>query len=91
MNYSIRMMCRYLQEEAIDKTKKSLAEISGTAEWEMVVMNEWNQQDNLSDCGVFMSVGCECVALEMEMMMRSDKALFFRQKMGVDIIKGKLT
>ncbi len=76
--------------EAIEKAKGSLEELSGVHQWPMIVAPEWPTQDNGDDCGVFTAVGCECIALGIPMMMNNERALFFREKMGVDIIRGKL-
>jgi Ulp1 family protease len=76
--------------EAIDSTKLSLEEVSGKANWSMEVASGWPQQDNGSDCGLFAIVGCECAAFELPMRMSSERALFFRRKVGADIMNQKL-
>ena len=80
----------YLQMEAIEHGKMSLKEISGEADWSMEFASNWPQQNNSFDCGVFAAIGCECVALGMDMMMNSERACFFRRKIGVDILNGEL-
>jgi Ulp1 family protease len=76
--------------EAIDSTKLSLEEVSGKANWSMKVASGWPQQDNGSDCGLFTIVGCECAAFGIPMRMSSERALFFRRKVGADIMNQKL-
>ena len=76
--------------EAIEHAKFSLEEISGSDRWEMEVASQWPQQDNDNDCGVFVAIGCECAALGIEMMMRADQSTFFRRKIGIDLITGRL-
>ena len=80
----------YLQMEAIEQSKQSLDEISNVSRWPMEMAEEWPQQDNGDDCGVFLAVGCECIALGVPMMMNKGESCFFRRKMGVDILKGHL-
>jgi Ulp1 family protease len=57
----------------------------------MEICGDWEQQLNNSDCGVFVCVGCECLALGLPMMMNSERGIFFREKIGVDLINGHLS
>jgi Ulp1 family protease len=77
--------------DAIEQAKLSLAEISGHAVWSMEICGDWEQQLNNSDCGVFVCVGCECLALGLPMMMISERGICFRDKIGVDLINGHLS
>jgi len=80
----------FLRTEAINCTKKSLEEISGTSDWQMMIDEHWPKQNNGSDCGVFTAVGCECVAFDVPMRMNSDRSVFFRRKIAVDIMNQML-
>jgi len=83
--------CRYLQAEAIEQAKMSLTQISEMSHWPMEISQEWPCQTNGSDCGLFAAIGCECLCLGLPMIMNADRANFFREKMAVDIINGRLT
>ena len=76
--------------ESIKVTYLSLEELSGVKEWALEVNREWPQQGNGSDCGLFTAIGCECLALDMEMILNKEDAMLFQQKMGNAIIKEKL-
>ena len=76
--------------EAINSVKLSLEELSGTGNWPMTFAEDAPQQTNGSDRGVFTIVGCECAAFGLPMRMEQVKDQFFRQKIGVDIINGRL-
>jgi len=80
----------FLRTEAINCVKKSLEEISGTSDWKMTIDGHWPKQNNGSDCGVFTAVGCECVAFDVPMRMNSDRSVFFRRKIAVDIMNQML-
>ena len=76
--------------EAINTVKLSLEELSGTRDWPMMFAEDAPQQTNGSDCGVFTIVGCECAAFGLPTRMEQGKSQFFRQKIAVDIINGRL-
>ena len=84
-------MHRYLREEAINVTAKSLLTLSGTNDWSLQVKDKWPQHDNGNDCGVFTVIGCECEALHLNMMMSAERSLFFREKIAIDLISSRLT
>ena len=79
-----------MQMEAINTVKLSLEELSGTRDWPMMFAEDAPQQTNGSDCGVFTIVGCECAAFGLPTRMEQGKSQFFRQKIAVDIINGRL-
>jgi len=80
---------RYLREEAISKTGCSLDELTNGRVWS--VMHEiCPQQNNSFDCGVFVCIFIECMALGLPLYITVDNVEHCREKIGVDLLKRKL-
>ena len=56
----------------------------------MIFAEDAPQQTNGFDCGIFTIVGCECAAFGLPMRMGKANNHFFRLKIGVDIMNGRL-
>ena len=82
-------LCRYLLEEAMSEVTMSLEEVSKSV-WSMEVKEDWPRQQNGSDCGVFMLIGCVCVMFDFPMLMAQDQARFYREKIGISLIRNEL-
>jgi sentrin-specific protease 1 len=80
---------RYLKEEAIAKTGCSLNELTGGKDWRLGQAS-CSQQGNSFDCGVFTCIFMECFILGIPVYIDASNAEQCREKIGTDILRGKI-
>lgn len=74
------------QDESMDKKKKGF----DTSGWKKVNASPIPQQFNGSDCGVFACMFAEHLARDAPFSFSQDNMPYFRKKMIIEILEGKL-
>ncbi|XP_011299611.1 sentrin-specific protease isoform X2 [Fopius arisanus] len=82
----LRALRKYLENESLDKKKKSF----DTSEWTVECMSDIPQQMNGSDCGVFSCTFAEFICANRRITFTQDDMPYFRHKMVYEILKRKL-
>ncbi|XP_034951004.1 sentrin-specific protease 1-like [Chelonus insularis] len=77
---------KYLEDESLDKKKKSF----DTSDWTLENMENIPQQMNGSDCGVFSCTFAEFICANRELTFSQDNMPYFRNKMVYEILNVKL-
>jgi Ulp1 family protease len=85
----IEGILRYLKEEAIDKLGCALDEL-WPGGWSHEVVVNVPQQNNTTDCGVFMLSFAEKVVFDLDFFVDAANADDYRKKIGVDLMLGQL-
>jgi len=82
----MRNLLRYLRDEMQDKLQQSLH----VDEWELVSRGtSVPQQNNTSDCGVFVCVFCNHISFGQELDFGPENISYFRKRIAVDLMKGR--
>ncbi|XP_015112467.1 sentrin-specific protease 1 [Diachasma alloeum] len=82
----LRALRKYLEDESMDKRKKSF----DTSDWTAECMSDIPQQMNGSDCGVFSCTFAEFICANRRITFSQDDMPYFRHKMVYEILKRKL-
>ncbi|XP_063984234.1 sentrin-specific protease 1-like isoform X2 [Diachasmimorpha longicaudata] len=82
----LRALRKYLEDESLDKKKKSY----DTSDWTAECMSDIPQQMNGSDCGVFSCTFAEFICANRRITFSQDDMPYFRHKMVYEILKRKL-
>jgi len=83
----MKNVLRYLEDESMDKKKAPL----DTSGWKLVSMGRnVPQQNNGYDCGVFMCTFANYVAMDQEFDFTVNDMEYFRKRIAVDILRGKI-
>lgn len=77
---------RYLEDESMDKRNIQL----DTSDWTAECIRDCPQQRNGSDCGVFSCMFAEFLSRDSKITFDQQHMQYFRRKMIVEIIQGKL-
>ncbi|KAK2587392.1 hypothetical protein KPH14_003107 [Odynerus spinipes] len=77
---------QYLEEESMDKKKKSF----DTSDWKLESEKDIPQQMNGSDCGVFSCMFAEYICANRKITFSQEDMPYFRNKMAYEILKKKL-
>ena len=80
-----------LQRWLIDEARDKMGETINPLEWEMVTRKkDVPKQFNGVDCGVFTIICADFLSDDLPLEYKHTQMEFFREKIGTDIIRGKL-
>lgn len=83
----LKNLLRWLTLEAVDKNKCTI----NPKEWKLVSREmHVPQQTNGCDCGVFLTICADYLSDDLPLAFDQNMILFFREKIGTDIMRGSL-
>lgn len=82
----LESLYKYLQDEHVDKKKKSL-DVSG---WKLINVKDIPQQMNGSDCGMFSCAFAEVLSRDAEITFSQENMPYLRRKMVLEILEARL-
>jgi Ulp1 family protease len=83
----LKSLLRWLTLDAVDKNKCTI----NPKEWKLVSREmHVPQQTNGCDCGVFLTICADYLSDDLPLAFDQNMILFFREKIGTDIMRGSL-